>query len=76
LKAAVILAAGNIVFYYYDNRPSRYGDLDRSPSIPATMSKSLAKFHVHSYANLLLNLLIVGVAGYLLVTDISATLLQ
>jgi len=40
------------------------------------MSKSLAKFHVHSYANLLLNLLIVGVAGYLLVTDLRATLLQ
>jgi diguanylate cyclase (GGDEF)-like protein len=40
------------------------------------MSKSLAKFHVHSYANLLLNLLIVGVAGYLLTTDLRATLLQ
>lgn len=34
------------------------------------MSHSLAKFHFHSFANLLLNLLILGVAGYLLITDL------
>lgn len=40
------------------------------------MSKSLAKFHFHSFANLLLNLLILGAAGYLLTTDLRETLLQ
>ena len=39
------------------------------------MSKSLSKFHFHSFANLLLNLLILGVAGYLLTTDLRDTLL-
>jgi diguanylate cyclase (GGDEF)-like protein len=34
------------------------------------MSHSLAKFHFHSFANLLLNLLILGVVGYLLITDL------
>ena len=40
------------------------------------MSKSLSKFHFHSFANLLLNLLILGAAGYLLTTDLRETLLQ
>ena len=39
------------------------------------MSKSLAKFHFHSFANLLLNLLILGAAGYLLITDLREALL-
>jgi len=36
------------------------------------MSQSLAKFHFHSFANLLLNLLILGVVGYLLIIDLRA----
>jgi len=37
------------------------------------MSKSLGKFHFHAFANLLLNLLILGAAGYLLTTDLRET---
>jgi diguanylate cyclase (GGDEF)-like protein len=40
------------------------------------MSKSLAKFHFHSFANLLLNLVILGAAGYLLTTDLRETLVR
>lgn len=40
------------------------------------MSHSLAKFHFHSFANLILNLLILGVAGYLLVTDLRESVNQ
>lgn len=40
------------------------------------MSQSLAKFHFHAFANLLFNLLIVGAAGYLLITDLRETISQ
>ena len=40
------------------------------------MSHSLAKFHFHSFANLLLNLLILGVAGYLLIADLRESVNQ
>ena len=40
------------------------------------MSHSLAKFHIHAFANLLLNLLILGVAGYLLIADLRETINQ
>ena len=40
------------------------------------MPHSLAKFHFHAFANLLLNLLILGVAGYLLVTDLRESINQ
>jgi len=40
------------------------------------MSHSLAKYHFHAFANLLLNLLILGVAGYLLITNLRETINQ
>ena len=40
------------------------------------MAQSLAKFHIHAFANLFLNLLVLGAAGYLLITDLRETIHQ
>lgn len=40
------------------------------------MSHSLAKYHFHAFANLLLNLLILSAAGYLLITDLRESINQ
>lgn len=54
----------------------RCGVTDNSASLTYRMAHSLAKFHFHSFANLLLNLLILGVVGYLLIADLRKTIKQ